>query len=197
MKDNIDIIESTLVASFPLQQFAIEGYSLHFRADRDSNGGGVLIYVREDIPCREIKDNHFTTQNIEGIFVELNLRSGKILLFGGYNHHKSNIGTFLGNLCQVLDRNLSKFEHLIIMGDFNSEMHESSMSNFCDIYNLKNLTREPTCYKNVLKPSTIDLILTNKNRSYQNSTTLDTGLSDHHKLTVTVMKQYVPKIREH
>ena len=44
-----------------------------------------------------------------------------------------------------------------------------------------------------MNPSTIDLILTNKSRSFQNSTTIDTGLSDHHKMTVTVMKQYFPK----
>ena len=115
-----------------MTQFAIEGYNLPFHADIEGHGGRVLIYVRDEIPCREIKDHHFTKQNIDGIFIELNLRSSKILLFGGYNHHKSNIGTFLGNLGQVLDRNLSKFEHLIIMGDFNSEMQEGSISNFCD-----------------------------------------------------------------
>ena len=56
IKDNIDIFvitESKLDDSFPSKQFAINGY-IQFRADRDADGGEVLIYVREDIPCIEI-----------------------------------------------------------------------------------------------------------------------------------------------
>ena len=107
--------------------------------------------------------------------------------------NKSNIDTFSGNLGQILDRNQSKFEHFLLLGNFKSEIQESSISNFCDTYNLKNIINEPTCYKNILNPSTKDLILTNKSKSFQNSTNIDTGLSEHHKMTVTVMKQYFPK----
>ena len=38
------------------------------------------------------------------------------------------------------------------------------------------------------KPSCIDLILTNCSRSFQNSCAIETGLSDFHKLVVTVLK---------
>ena len=62
-----------------------------------------------------------------------------------------------------------------------------------DIYNLRNLIKEPTCFKNVKNPSTIDLILTNRARRFQNSMAKETGLSDHHKLTITVMKRFFSK----
>ena len=87
VKGNLDIIvvtESKLDESFPQRQFLIAGYNLPFRADRNRNGGGIIIYVREDIPCREIEKTHSTKRNLEGIFLELNLRRSKILLFGGY-----------------------------------------------------------------------------------------------------------------
>ena len=42
-------------------------------------------------------------------------------------------------------------------------------------------------------PSFIDLILTNKKNCFQNSMTIETGLSDFHKMTVTVMKRYFKK----
>ena len=45
-----------------------------------------------------------------------------------------------------------------------------------------------TCFKNPDNPSCIDLILTNCSRSIQNSGVIETGLSDFHKLVVTVMK---------
>ena len=62
------------------------------------------------------------------------------------------------------------------------------LSNFCEIYNLKNLIKEPTCFKNPEKPSNIDLILTNRPKCFQNSCTYETEISDFHKMTITVMK---------
>ena len=57
---------------------------------------------------------------------------------------------------------------------------------------------KPTCFKNPDKPSCIDLILKNFPKSFQNSCVTETGLSDFHKLVVTIMKitykQSPPKI---
>ena len=33
----------------------MQGYSTPFRKDRTSKGGGILLYFREDIPCKTIK----------------------------------------------------------------------------------------------------------------------------------------------
>ena len=61
------------------------------------------------------------------------------------------------------------------MGYFNVEANGSAISVFSDTYNLKSLTKEPACYKNPNKPSCIDLILTNKPRSFQHSRLIETG----------------------
>ena len=50
---NIDILvitETKLDHTFPEKQFLIPGYKKPYRRDRNANGGGVMIYVREDIP---------------------------------------------------------------------------------------------------------------------------------------------------
>ena len=52
----------------------------------------------------------------------------------------------------------------------------------------KNLVKEPTCFKSLVNPSCIDLILTNRPKSFQNTLNVETGLSDFHKLTLTVLK---------
>ena len=55
IKDKIDIFlisETKLDSSFPSEQFVIKGHSTPFRLDRNQNGGGLLFYVREDIPCK-------------------------------------------------------------------------------------------------------------------------------------------------
>ena len=94
----------------------------------------------------------------------------------------------------ILDH-ISKFENLLLPDDFNSEMSEKVMIEFCNTYNFKNLTKDPTCFKNVHNPSTIDLIPTDKPRSYLNNITIESGLSDHHKLTITFSKSHTETIR--
>ena len=62
-------------------------------------------------------------------------------------------------------------------------------------YHAKNLVKEPTCFKNPDNPSCIDLFITNSYRSFQKTTTLSTGLSDFHKMTITVLKTTFPKAK--
>ena len=50
IKNNIDILmisETKLDLSFPNGQFQIHGYSEPYRLDRNGNGGGILVYIRE------------------------------------------------------------------------------------------------------------------------------------------------------
>ena len=56
-----------------------------------------------------------------------------------------------------------------------------------NLFDLKNLVREPTCFKSS-NPRCIDLILTNRGRNFQQTTAVETGLSDFHKMVVTVLK---------
>ena len=61
------------------------------------------------------------------------------------------------------------------------------------MYNFKNLLDKATCYKNPTNPSSVDLILTNRPRSFQNSCPFETGLSDFHKMTLAVLKSSFAK----
>ena len=58
---------------------------------------------------------------------------------------------------------------------------------------MKNIVKQKTCSKNPDRTTCIDLILTNSSRSFQDTCTIETGLSDIHKLVVTALKLYFPK----
>ena len=79
------------------------------------------------------------------------------------------------------------------MGDFNCEYTETAITEYCDLYNLKNLINEQTCFRNIEDPTCIDLILTTMYRSFQNSTTAECGLSDLLKMNITVLKSFFRK----
>ena len=83
---------------------------------------------------------------------------------------------------------MSCYDNFLIIGDLNSEISEIAMSGFWETYNLQNLVKDPTCYKNPSKPICIDLILTNFPKSLQHTQTIETGLSDFHELTLIVLK---------
>ena len=77
------ITETKLDDTFPLGQFYVDGFTMPYRLDRNRNGGDVIIYVREDMPSK-ILEKHKLPQDVEGMFVELNFRKIKWLLFGTY-----------------------------------------------------------------------------------------------------------------
>ena len=73
-------------------------------------------------------------------------------------------------------------------------MIECQMLDFCLLYNLSNLIKELTCYKYPWNPTSIDVIITNRVNFFQNYIAIETGISGHHKMVVTVLKVYVKKL---
>ena len=74
------------------------------------------------------------------------------------------------------------------MGAFNVAFTEANMAAFCNEYKLKTLNKESTCFKNSMSPSYIDLYLTKCPKIFESTLTTETGISDFHKLIVTVLK---------
>ena len=86
-RDKLDILvlcETKLDASFTERQFFLTGFKKPYRLDRNKHGGGVMVYVRDDIPSVELKKHTFS-KKMEAIFVEINLRKNIFLLVGTYH----------------------------------------------------------------------------------------------------------------
>ena len=127
--------------------------------------------------------------NIEGFFIEINLRNKKKwLLSNSYNPKKAITSNHLAELSKNIDLYLCKYDQLLFLGDFNAGVKDSSVKNFCSSFNLPSMINKATCFKNPGKPFFIDLILTNCPRHFQNSCVIETVLLASHKLAVTVMK---------
>ena len=195
VKENIDILlisETKIDKSFSTAEFEIDNFYSPFRLDRNKYGGGLLLYIREGIPSK-LLNSYTANSEIENMFIEINTRSKKWLVSCSYNPNISKIQNHLKYLSMGLDFYSSKYENYILMGDFNADLSNNSLSEFCSIFDLKSLIREPTCFKNIANPSCIDLILTNRPRCFQHSGVYETGLSDFHKLTFSVIKKYFQK----
>ena len=74
---------------------------------------------------------------IEGFFVEINLRKKS----GSYTAHitqeKPLISEHLNEIGKNLDLLLSKYDNFLLTGDLNAEPTEAPVSDFCEIYSIK------------------------------------------------------------
>ena len=152
----------------------MDGFSLPYRLDRNGNGGGVMIFVKEDIPSKLLIKHNFQS-HVEGLFVDLNFRKSKWLLFDQY---------FFNCIDKALDT-YSNYDNVLLAGDFNAEDDEPCLSKFLYQHDLCNL-KVGICFKNSSKPTSIDLFLTTKNSHFRNTVAVCSGLSDFHKLANSI-----------
>ena len=93
------ILETKICESFPPRQIFLNGYTIAFCFDRNGNDGDILLYIRDDIPSKRLSMN----KNIEGLFVEINLRKKKKwLLSCSYNPTKMQISNHLAELSKSI-----------------------------------------------------------------------------------------------
>ena len=100
------VFVTKLDSSFPQTKFRIEGYALPIRHNRNSHGGGILLFIRYS--CNGI--NITPLKDFEGIFVELKFRKKKILLCCSYNPHKNIISNHPKNI-GYLNENIRQFPY--------------------------------------------------------------------------------------
>ena len=126
--------------------------------------------------------------------MEINFNKKKCLINCSYNPHKSDIGKHLYIISRPLDAISTKHENIVLLGDFNACVDDEALQSFCKSYSLHSLIKQPTCFKNSENPSCIDLILTNKPRSFQTKCVIQTKSSDFHRMIISVLKMHFPKL---
>ena len=185
---NVDILsvaETKLDASFPNSQFLISGFHEAMRLDITSKRGGMLVYIRSLLSSK-IMSNFKLPENIQAIPFELNLRKEKWLFVTIYKPPLQSNSYFLDTLNDLLDFYSGRYDNKVVFGDFNLEPTNPVMINFMDSQNFTNLIKNNRCFKGV--GSFIDLILTNRKYCFKNSSSYETGISDHHHLIFSIMK---------
>ena len=58
--------ETKIDPSYPISQFKIGGFKKPYRLDRNAFGGGIFIYVRQDIPNNQLKKNILLLRILKG-----------------------------------------------------------------------------------------------------------------------------------
>ena len=121
VEENVDILiiqETKLDESFTDNQFSLNGFSQVYRKDRHGRGGGIMIYVRDTIPSKILNEMKLPN-DIEGIFIEINLRNKKWLVFGTYHPPDQCSKYYFSEVGIALEKYIERYDNYILIGDFN------------------------------------------------------------------------------
>ena len=94
---------------------------------------------------------------------------------GCYHPPSQSDEYFFYHLGKVLDNFSTKYDRFVLLGDFK-------------VHTMQKTVKNKTCFKSIENPSWVDLILTDKPRSFQHRNVFETSISNHHKLVTTVMR---------
>ena len=119
LSHNLDLLvinETKLDDSFPNAQFQINGYKC-LRKDRNIFGGGLCLYINEDIPSKQIHTK--LLEGLESICIEMNLRKRKWLVIGIYKPPQSCSKMFIEKLSNQLNDLHTSYDNILLLGYFN------------------------------------------------------------------------------
>ena len=148
-KNNEDFLligERKLHSSFPDAQIFIEGYNKPIRLDVSGRSGRLIVFMKSHLQTRQFAKLNIPV-NIQIIIFELNLRKEKWLLISVYKPPAQDAAYFLNCLSLIIYFYSIGYEKQVIIGNFNLVSDSKSMREFVDLYNLINLIKTTTCFK--------------------------------------------------
>ncbi len=121
--DIIAVSETWLKDNIGDHDISLAGYQVPFYRHRPTRGGGVMLYVKEGIPC--VHKTEFENNNLEILWVEIKVNNRKIYFGVCYRPPGMSaleVDGFLFEYSQVMDSVLDCNPDMIIcVGDFNDK----------------------------------------------------------------------------
>ena len=90
------------------------------------------------------------------------------------------------------------YDNIIVKGDINVNTIDKTSTGFhhyeevIDTFGLKNLIKTNTCFTKTSSTS-LDVILTNRPKSFFHTQTIETGISDCHVLVGTILRAHIKR----
>ena len=195
--DIFGICETKLDNSFSEAQFHVENF-IYYRKDRFASGGGVMLYVRSDIPQRRRHDLEklvdCSESGLEIIIIEIITDSKERWMYVmGYKPPDIKTSLFVNTFSLMCDLILKESNNVIVLGDYNCNfMSDNELKDLCISFDIHNLVNTPTCYK-IHSGTLVDVCLVSKPFRFKTTLNLDCWLSDFHNFICVTTKLSLPK----
>ena len=194
--DILCVTETKLNKEYKDTIYENDYYKMH-RKDKTSSSGGMIMWVRSDIPQIRLKHREFdggSECHIESMVIDLKIRTQSWHLLLVYKNPKVSNNRFLPKIKQFYDAATLEAQEVILLGDINIDMqhgNDEMTEEICGIYGLSNLITKPTCFKTPRGTLLDPVIVTSKNR-FHNPINVHCGYSDFHNMVGCVTKLQIP-----
>ena len=163
-------------------EIEVENY-VCIRKDRNRHGGGVAMYIRNDI-AHDVRSD-LSHNELEALWVNILLPKTKPILVGVCYRppNQNNFYSYLEDMCSNANGFLNN--EVIITGDFNTNVSSvksnsllSALRAFSSFFDLQQIICQPTriC---TTSQSVIDLIFVSDQGKISQSGVIQSGMSDH------------------
>jgi hypothetical protein len=168
-----------------------------YRKDRNSKGGGILVYVNNSIPhCVRHDFDAYICNGLEGLVLEINMYKKRWIISGLYKPPKITDNSFQDSLCTLLDNTFSITNNTIVTGDLNFNMNEDNvLKSICNLYGLKNKISGNTCFKEN-HGTAIDVFLVTDMYQFGSGFNVDISISDFHNMIGCSLKMQKPQVEK-
>ena len=141
----------------------------------------------------------FETKNFETIGIEITIYKKNWYILFAYRPPNFSKTKFLEEIYMTLNKAINEYDNLLLTGNLNINTLRRTSDSFNHLsdldnrFSLANLVTDSTCFKSN-KGYLIDLMLTNKAISFYKSHSFVTGLSNCHKLIVSILRSSFQKL---
>ena len=188
---NIIGLTETRLSPHLISLYPLPGYNL-FTNCRNTQGGGVSLYVSDRFECTERPEFSKVINLIECIGVETLIMKRKTLLICIYRSPSGKLENFIEILTEMLSlAHDEKFQDIYLFGDINIDLFKHSdlhVQEFCNLmysFSLYPLTSKPTRISET-SSTLIDHIWTTQTETNSANYIINSDVSDHH----TVLSQF-------
>ena len=142
---DIITISETFLSPNSSVNLDMEDYHPIVRRDRDTFGGGVAVYIREDIVYK--RKLNLESKDLESIWIEVKTKEGPLLICTVYRPPNSfEFWEHLESNTEYVKAE-SSTQNLVIIGDMNADLltaNGKKLLDICNIHNLHHHIKEPT-----------------------------------------------------
>ena len=182
----VAVSETKCDATISDSELDIENYNI-FRKDRNRHGGGVALYVKDDVSCRF--ENNITCDDIEALWVKLSPKHSETLLICVIYRPPNSSSSYFDLLNEMLSQAVTNTDvEMILLGDLNCDMCpnnidslsrslEEMMSGFLFDQLIDVPTRVTTTSQTI-----IELIYSTDVENHSLNGVLKTSFSDHYMI---------------
>ena len=199
--DIFTVSETWLNSSVTDLEIEIPGYAI-YRIDRQAKvGGGVCAYVSRNYRTEYLSDiSLIMASGFHQLWLRIHVRNMKsFIVCTTYGPPDTSLSCFDSDLTENFIYASSFNVPIYLLGDLNCGLENSSdpgakaLVNFCRSYNLSILINTPTRVTETSK-SILDVILASDTRQVQTATVMESSISDHDLVYVTLrLKKARPK----